>query len=165
MPKNIRHGNPLTAAMEDYLEAIYHIVQRYGYARSGQISKRLGVHKSTVTTALHHLQVQGYIEYEPYQEVRITPKGELEAKGIVRRHDIFFRLLHNLLEIEKDEASKLACELEHALPPEVVDRFVQLVEKALKNKNAIATTNAKIQKYKIKKNKLKTEKNTETIQN
>ncbi|MDR2762087.1 MAG: metal-dependent transcriptional regulator [Planctomycetaceae bacterium] len=144
MPKNIRHGNPLTAAMEDYLEAIYHIAQKYGYARSGQISRRLGVHKSTVTTALHQLQVQGYIEYEPYQEVRITPKGELEAKGIVRRHDIFFRLLHNLLEIERDEASKLACELEHALPPDVVDRFVQLVEKALRNKNA--AENARLRK-------------------
>jgi DtxR family Mn-dependent transcriptional regulator len=143
MPKNIRHGNPLTAAMEDYLEAIYHIAQKHGYARSGQISKRLGVHKSTVTTALHQLQVQGYIEYEPYQEARITPKGELEAKGIVRRHDIFFRLLHNLLEIEQDEASKLACELEHALPPDVVDRFAQLVEKALRNKNAAANARKK----------------------
>jgi DtxR family Mn-dependent transcriptional regulator len=142
MPKNIRHGNPLTAAMEDYLEAIYHIAQKNGYARSGQISKRLGVHKSTVTTALHILQVQGYIEYEPYQEVRITQKGEIEAKGIVRRHDIFFRLLHNLLEIEQEEASKLACELEHALPPEVVDKFVQLVEKALRNKNAAANAKA-----------------------
>jgi DtxR family Mn-dependent transcriptional regulator len=150
MPKNIRHGNPLTAAMEDYLEAIYHIAQKHGYARSGQISKRLNVHKSTVTTALHHLQVQGYIDYEPYQEVRITPKGELEAKGIVRRHDIFFRLLHNLLEIEQEEASQLACELEHALPPDVVDRFVKLVEKALRNKNeAVAKLR---QKPKTKKN-------------
>ncbi|MDR0392425.1 MAG: metal-dependent transcriptional regulator [Planctomycetaceae bacterium] len=153
MPKNIRHGNPLTAAMEDYLEAIYHIAQKHGYARSGQISKRLGVHKSTVTTALHQLQVQGYIEYEPYQEVRITPKGELEARGIVRRHDIFFRLLHNLLEIESDEASKLACELEHALPPDVVDRFVQLVEKALRNKNAAANARKKSRSTKTKKTK------------
>ncbi|MDR1924390.1 MAG: metal-dependent transcriptional regulator [Planctomycetaceae bacterium] len=135
MPKNIRHGNPLTAAMEDYLEAIYHIAQKDGFARAGQISRRLNVHKSTVTTALHSLQTQGYIDYAPYQEVRITPKGELEAKSIVRRHDIFFRLLHNLLEVEKDEASKLACEMEHAIPPEVVDRFIYLVEKALHRKN------------------------------
>lgn len=131
MPKDTTHGNALTAVMEDYLEAIYHLVQEHGSARSGQISKRLGVHKSTVTTALHSLQSQGYIDYAPYKDVTMTSKGEKEAKGIVRRHDIFFRLLHHLLGVEQDEASYLACEMEHAIPPPIVDRFIGLVEKAL----------------------------------
>lgn len=131
MPKNSRNGNPLTAVMEDYLEAIYHIVQEHGYARSNQISQRLGVHKSTVTTALHSLQTQGFIEYAPYRDVTLTSKGETEAEGIVRRHDIFYRLLHHLLGVEKAEASILACEMEHAIPPHIVDRFVALVENAL----------------------------------
>lgn len=132
MPKEMNHGNPLTAVMEDYLEAIYHLVQEHGYARSGQISQRLDVHKSTVTTALHNLQSQGYIEYAPYQDVTLTPKGVKEAEGVVRRHDIFFRLLHNLLGVDKDEASSLACEMEHAIPPKIVDRFIRLVEEALR---------------------------------
>ncbi len=136
MPKDTNHGHPLTAVMEDYIEAIYHLVQEHGYARSGQISKRLGVHKSTVTTALHNLQSQGYIEYAPYQDVTMTAKGVKEAKGVVRRHDIFFRLLHDLLGVEEDEASSLACEMEHAIPPHIVDRFVGLVEDALKRQKS-----------------------------
>ncbi|MDR1141569.1 MAG: metal-dependent transcriptional regulator [Planctomycetaceae bacterium] len=135
MPRNMTHGNLLTAVMEDYLEAIYHIAQEHGYARSGQISRQLGVHKSTVTTAMHNLESQGFIEYAPYKEVTLTPKGVKEAEGIVRRHDIFFRLLYHLLGVEKEEASKLACEMEHALAPEIADQFISLVEKALrKNK-------------------------------
>ncbi|MDR0703546.1 MAG: metal-dependent transcriptional regulator [Planctomycetaceae bacterium] len=136
MPKNMTHGNLLTAVMEDYLEAVYHIAQEHhGYARSGQISRRLGVHKSTVTTAMHNLESQGFIDYAPYKEVTLTPKGMKEAEGIVRRHDIFFRLLYHLLGVEKGDASKLACELEHALAPEIADQFISLVEKALrKNK-------------------------------
>lgn len=135
MPKNPYQGNPLTAVMEDYLEAIYHIVREFGYARSGQISERLGVHKSTVTTALHSLQSQGYIDYAPYKDVTMTSKGEKEAEGIVRRHDIFYKLLHHLLGVEPDEASLMACEMEHAIPPHIVDRFVELVEKALRRQD------------------------------
>lgn len=131
MTKKSTSGNLLTPVMEDYLEAIYHLVQKHGHARSGQISLSLNVHKSTVTTALHSLQSQGFIEYAPYQSVTMTSKGEKEARGIVRRHDIFFRLLHHLLGVEKEEASALACEMEHAIPPEIVDRFVALVENAL----------------------------------
>jgi DtxR family Mn-dependent transcriptional regulator len=122
--------------MEDYLEAIYHLVKERGYARSGRISQQLGVHKSTVTTALHYLESQGFIDYAPYRDVTLTPKGTKEAEGIVRRHDILFRLLHQLLGIEKEEASNLACEMEHALAPHVADRFISLVEKALR-KNAV----------------------------
>jgi DtxR family Mn-dependent transcriptional regulator len=134
MPKDATHGNLLTAAMEDYLEAIYHIVQKNGYARSNQISQQLDVHKSTVTTALHFLQSHGFIDYAPYRDVTLTVKGKKEAEGIVRRHDILFRLLHQLLGVEETEASKLACEMEHAIEPDVAGRFISLVEKALRKK-------------------------------
>jgi DtxR family Mn-dependent transcriptional regulator len=132
MAKSATHGNVLTAVMEDYLEAIFHIVREQGYARSTQISQRLDVHKSTVTTALHWLQTQGFIDYAPYRDVTLTPKGAKEAEGIVRRHDILFRLLHLLLGVEKEEASQLACDMEHALTPAIADRFIPLVEKALR---------------------------------
>lgn len=131
MAKSVNHGNVLTAVMEDYLEAIYHIVRERGYARSTQISLRLGVHKSTVTTALHWLQTHGFIDYAPYRDVTLTPKGVKEAEGIVKRHDILFRLLHQLLLVEEKEASKLACDMEHALTPDIADRFIPLVEAAL----------------------------------
>jgi len=134
MVQDLTHGNPLTAVMEDYLEAIYHIVKEHGYARSGQISARLGVHKATVTPALRTLQAQGFIDYEPYQDVKLTAKGEKEAKGIVKRHDIFYRLLHVLLGLEQNEASKMACEMEHAIPPQLVRKFTAVVENALKQK-------------------------------
>ncbi len=120
--------------MEDYLEVIYHLVREHGFARSGQIAGQLGVHKSTVTTALHSLETQGFIDYAPYRDVTLTAKGEKEAEGIVRRHDLLFRLLHELLGVDRAEAEVLACEMEHSLPPTVVDRFAALVEKALKKK-------------------------------
>lgn len=129
--------NTLTATMEDYLEAIYHLVNEHGSARSRMIVERLGVHKSTVTTALQHLASLGFIEYAPYQEVTLTTKGIQEARGVVRRHEIFFRLLRDLLEVESKEAEELACVMEHSLPPHIVDQFAALVEKALQRKKGL----------------------------
>ena len=120
--------------MEDYLEAIYHLVNEHGAARSRMIVQRLGVHKSTVTTALQYLSEQGFIQYAPYQEITLTSKGIKEARSVVRRHEIFYRLLHDLLEVEPKEAETLACEMEHSLPPEIVDRFAALVERAMQRK-------------------------------
>jgi len=45
----------LSASLEDYLEAIYHIVREKKAARAKDISKRLGVNRSSVTGALHSL--------------------------------------------------------------------------------------------------------------
>lgn len=133
--KNSKHS--LSPTMEDYLEVIYHLANEHGAARSRMIVDRLGVHKSTVTTALRSLSEQGYIKYTPYQEVTLTKKGILEARGVVRRHEIFYRLLRDLLEVEPEEAEELACLMEHALPPDIVDRFSALVEKALRRKKGI----------------------------
>ncbi|MDR3234459.1 MAG: metal-dependent transcriptional regulator [Planctomycetaceae bacterium] len=138
MPANIMTANALTGVMEDYLEAIYHIVKEKGYARSKHIIERLGMDKSTVTTALHTLKTLGYINYEPYRDVTLTEKGEQEGQGIVRRHDTLFRLLHELLHVDADDAQKLACDMEHALSPGIAEQFTVLVEKALeRNKKCI----------------------------
>jgi DtxR family Mn-dependent transcriptional regulator len=55
----------LSASMEDYLEAIYHIVTAKQAARAKDIAKRLDVNNSSVTGALRTLSEKGYINYAP----------------------------------------------------------------------------------------------------
>jgi Mn-dependent DtxR family transcriptional regulator len=53
----------LTASMEYYLEAIYHLGQEHQVARVKDIARRLKLHKSTVSGTLKYLvevKVQGY---------------------------------------------------------------------------------------------------------
>ena len=45
----------ITASMEDYLEAIYHICREHKVARAKQIASRMDVAMSSVTGALKHL--------------------------------------------------------------------------------------------------------------
>ena len=136
-----RKHTQLSEAMEDYLEAIYHIsVEEGGGVKPGLISSRLGVHKSTVTIALRQLDSLKLISYSPYQEVHLTVEGFKHAESVIKRHKVFYHFLKDVLEIDHELAEHTACRLEHALPAEIVDRFVDYVHEqvALKKNDKVA---------------------------
>lgn len=117
----------LSASLEDYLEAIYHIVAEKQVARSKDIVARLNVHGSSVTGALKALKERGLVHYAPYEVVRLTVQGEAVAQEIVRRHEALHDFFVKVLTIEGETAEKAACDMEHAMPREVLDRFVQFL--------------------------------------
>ncbi len=77
--------------MQDYVEAIYHIVQEKHVARVKDISQRLRVKNSSVTGALHSLSAKQLINYTPYERTTLTPESEKIIKDIVRRHEMLQR--------------------------------------------------------------------------
>ena len=130
-----RKQTRLSEAMEDYLEAIYHIsAEEGGGVKPGLVANRLGVHKSTVTIALRQLDALKMVSYSPYQEVHLTIEGFKHAESVIKRHDVFYRFLKDVLEVDDELAEKTACRLEHALPPEIVDRFVDYVHSQIARK-------------------------------
>lgn len=116
-----------TPQQEDYLEAIAALLRCEGEARVGVIAARVGVHKSTVTAALHSLSDKGWVNYHPYESATLTPKGEALAAQVQRRHTIIERFLRDLLCLEGDRAARNACRLEHAVDAEVTNRLVQFM--------------------------------------
>jgi len=118
----------LNASAEDYLEAIFQLVAEDGAARTGEIARRLGVHKSTVTGALHALADKGLVEYSPYSASVLTDRGRRVASEIVRRHDVLHRFLKDVLLLPDALAEANACRIEHGLDREVVDRLVAFLE-------------------------------------
>lgn len=116
-----------TSQQEDYLEAIAALLKSEGAARVGVIAERVGVHKSTVTAALHALSHKGWVNYHPYESATLTPQGDVLAARVQRRHTIIERLLRDLLCLEDDRAARNACRLEHAVDAEVTNRLVQFM--------------------------------------
>ena len=124
MPKS----KPLSANMEDYLEAIYHIVSEKQAARAKDIAVRMAVNSASVTGALRLLADKGLINYAPYDVITLTPSGTTLARDIVRRHEILKDFFTKVLDVEEDEAEENACKMEHAISPTVIDRLVRFVE-------------------------------------
>jgi len=119
-------------SVEDYLEAIYNITERKGYARTKDISRELDVRPPSVTEMLKKLDNIGLVNYERYGGVILTKKGERIAKVVKTRHDAIKAFLSILLISEKT-AERDACKLEHDLSPETIEqltKFVRFVKKA-----------------------------------
>lgn len=115
----------LTAALEDYLEAIFNLSRDGNAARSRDIAETLGVHKSTVTAALKSLKNQHLVNYSPYEAVTLTRAGEEAAVDVVRRHDVLKDFFISVLKVDEAMAETAACGMEHALPREIVDKLTE----------------------------------------
>lgn len=119
---------PLSSAMEDYLEAIYHLEQQHRIARVRDIAERLNVRMSSVTSALRTLSSHGLLKYDPHQFISLTDKGVRQARNIVRKHRVLKRFLVRFLKIADPTAEDNACRIEHHLDPQVIDRLVSFLE-------------------------------------
>ncbi|HBF33085.1 TPA: DtxR family transcriptional regulator [Candidatus Sumerlaeota bacterium] len=118
----------ISGSMEDYLETVYQIVQEHQVARPKDIGKALGVTGPSVTKALRWLADHGFIHYAPFELVTLTEKGEKAAKQVVRKHEALRDFLVRVLAVEAKEADEAACKLEHALSPDILERFIQYAD-------------------------------------
>jgi len=118
----------LSASLEDYLEAIAHIVDEKKVARGKEIAKRLKVSRASVTEALRALSKKGLVNYAPYEVITLTEKGLLVAEDVIRRHEALKDFFVKVLAIDDNIAEESACRIEHAAPPEVIERLIQFVK-------------------------------------
>ena len=118
----------LSASLEDYLKAIAKIAEDKQAARAKDISQRLNVNMSSVTGALRALAEKGLVNYAPYEFVTLTEKGQDAAREVIRKHEGVRDFLIKVLAVDKETAETTACEMEHAVSPDVLDRFIQYVD-------------------------------------
>lgn len=121
-------SDPLSSSMEDYLEAIFHIVSEKQAARAKDIALRLKVNNSSVTGALRALSEKGLINYAPYDVITLTPEGRLLAEEIVRKHEALRDFFVTILHISEEEAEEAACGMEHTVSPNILDRLIRFTE-------------------------------------
>ena len=118
----------LSSSLEDYLEAIYNVIIVKTAARATDIAKKLNVANSSVTNALQILVDRGLVNHAPYDIITLTPEGRKIAKRIAWKHEVFRDFFTSVLAIDSDTANECACSIEHIIPDEVVERFIQYLD-------------------------------------
>ncbi len=118
----------LSASLEDYLEAIYHLSDAETVARSKDIAERLGVSRASVTSALRVLSEKGLVNYKPYGYITLTEKGRKPAVRVAGRHEILRRFFAEVLGVNEQTAHEAACRAEHTMGPEITSRLVSFVD-------------------------------------
>lgn len=94
MPPRIEYQcSTESAAVEDYLEQISHLIEEKGYARVVDVADKLGVSQASVTNMIRRLDASGLVVYEKYRGTVLTEAGERIGHAVRQRHQILTRLL------------------------------------------------------------------------
>ena len=116
-----------TFRMEDYLEAIYELIDQKGYATSVDLAECLNVSQPSVTKMMRRLDRTELIDYEKYRGIRLTEKGVKLAKSIHERHGIVSEFLRKI-GVDENIANRDAEEIEHHIHPETLRKLQDLLE-------------------------------------
>lgn len=120
-----------TERTEDYLKVIEKIIEKKGYAQVKDVSRELELSSPSVTGMFKKLTKLGYINYEKYGGVTLTPEGERIAKCTMEKHGVIRDFLL-ILGVEEETADQDACKIEHVLAPEtfeVLTKFVEYIDR------------------------------------
>ena len=113
---------------ENYLKSIYKLIEMEGDAvTTNAIAKKVNTKAASVTDMLKRLSDKKLINYQKYQGVTLTAKGEKVALNIVRKHRLWEMFLVEKLDFKWDEVHDVAEQLEHinsAKLIEQIDKFL-----------------------------------------
>ncbi len=118
----------VTKSLEDYLEAIFLISLEKGVARVKDVAKMLGVKKPSVVSAVKNLESLGLVSHEHYGYLELTKQGLKKAQEIYNRHRILFNFLHSILGVPEDVAEGDACNMEHYISQQSLEKLLSLIE-------------------------------------
>jgi DtxR family Mn-dependent transcriptional regulator len=118
----------MSKSTEEYLEALYTLTKDGETASTTAIAKRLNVAPASVTEMLGKLSADGYVNYQPYQGVTLTPQGFKIAEKMARKHRLLERFLHDMLGIGRERVHEEACAMEHALSDETERALCQTLK-------------------------------------
>ncbi len=102
---------------EDYLESMLILQEEYGYTRSIDISRRLGVTKPSVSIAVKRLRENGYVDIGEHGMITLTDAGLEIAKRTYERHKALTAFLEKL-GVSGEQAEEDACKIEHVISNE-----------------------------------------------
>ena len=116
-----------TPSMEDHIEIIYSLIEQKGYARVSDIAEALSVLPSSVTKMVQKLDKDGYLIYERYRGLVLTPKGQKLGKRLVKRHDLLEQFLR-LIGVDEERIYGDVEGIEHHLSWNSINRIADLVQ-------------------------------------
>ncbi|WP_010290655.1 transcriptional regulator MntR [Kurthia massiliensis] len=116
-----------TPSMEDHIEQIYLLIDQKGYARVSDIAEALSVLPSSVTKMVQKLDKDGYLIYERYRGLSLTPKGKKLGKRLVERHSLLEQFLR-LIGVDEDLIYNDVEGIEHHLSWNSIDRIADLIQ-------------------------------------
>jgi DtxR family Mn-dependent transcriptional regulator len=118
----------ITARIEDYLEEIFLLESTGRDITVTDLAERLGITKGTVTTTVQKMVDAGMLNHERYGSLHLTEEGRRKGLLVYRRHEGLRALFHEILGVDRDRSSEMACGMEHYMDAVTEGRLYAMLE-------------------------------------
>jgi DtxR family Mn-dependent transcriptional regulator len=109
---------------ENYLKVIHRLSKATQEDIStNAVAEQMQTKAASVTDMLRKLADKGWVNYQKYQGVRLSPTGEKIALSIVRKHRLWELFLVEKMGFNWDEVHDIAEQLEHIESDELVNKL------------------------------------------
>lgn len=112
----------MTQRLEDYLEAVYTLIDGGRHAQVKDIAALVGVKMPSVVKAIRELKKLDLVVQEPWRPIELTDRGLQMASHVRSRHTLLRSFLVKL-GVSLKNADRDACRMEHVLSVETLDRI------------------------------------------
>jgi len=118
----------MTASQEEYLKSIYILYKNNKSVRVTDLAEKMRVSKPSVNRAIKILKEDELVEFESYGEIKLTKKGEKEAKEIIKRHETLKAFLTEILKIDVKMAEHEANKMKHAVSESTIEKLEKYIQ-------------------------------------
>ena len=98
---------------ENYLKAIFHLIDDEQNVTINELSKFLGIKMPSVNSMIKKFSQKNWVIYESYKPIKITDKGRIEAARVVRKHRLTEMFLVDKMGFGWENVHEIAEQLEH----------------------------------------------------
>lgn len=127
----------LTESMEDYLEMVYRLVEKKGYVRAVDLSEALQFQASSITKMIQKLDEAGFVNYERYRNIALTPLGWQYGRFLVWR-DATLKKFLRMLKAPDAGIEEQVEGMEHYVTPTTMNLINRLIDFFEANPAALA---------------------------
>ncbi|MDR7128190.1 DtxR family Mn-dependent transcriptional regulator [Algoriphagus sp. 4150] len=112
---------------ENYLKSLFNLANDKNEINISELANQMQVSMPTVNSMVKTLQKNGWVIYEKYKPVSLTPKGKKEAALIIRKHRLTEMFLVNKMGFGWEEVHEIAEQVEHIHAPKFFERMDEMM--------------------------------------
>lgn len=116
-----------TLTEENYLKAIFHLINEENTVAINEISKFLKVKMPTVNNMMKKFAEKNWVKYESYKPLKITESGIKNAALVVRKHRLTEMFLVEKMNFGWENVHEIAEQLEHIHSDLFFDKMDELL--------------------------------------
>jgi DtxR family Mn-dependent transcriptional regulator len=117
-----------TLTEENYLKALFHLVDSESKVTINELSKFLNVKMPSVNNMMKKFAEKGWVIYETYKPLIVTEKGRREAALVVRKHRLTEMFLVKKMNFGWENVHEIAEQLEHVHSTIFFDKMDEILD-------------------------------------